>query len=145
MSYLSNLYWKLSNLKGQKSSIESELRDLRRRKLDVESLEDNKKEETDMAQIRITPEELRNGADFLEQKLEAINAEVAALKGKIDEVTGNWEGAAQSSFVETFENDMYPILKDTLPEVITGIVAQMDGAADAIEQTDAEVAKAFRG
>lgn len=28
---------------------------------------------------------------------------------------------------------------------ITGIVAQMDGAADAIEQTDAEVAKAFRG
>ena len=98
-----------------------------------------------MAQIRITPEELRSGADFLEQKLEAINAEVAALKGKIDEVTGNWEGAAQSSFVETFENDMYPILKDTLPEVITGIVAQMDGAADAIEQTDAEVAKAFRG
>ncbi len=98
-----------------------------------------------MAQIRITPEELRNGADFLEQKLEAINAEVAALKGKIDEVTGNWEGAAQSSFVDTFENDMYPILKDTLPEVITGIVAQMDGAADAIEQTDAEVAKAFRG
>jgi WXG100 family type VII secretion target len=98
-----------------------------------------------MAQIRITPEELRDGADFLEQKLEAINAEVAALKGKIDEVTGNWEGAAQSSFVETFENDMYPILKDTLPEVITGIVAQMDGAADAIEQTDAEVAKAFRG
>ena len=98
-----------------------------------------------MAQIRITPEELRNGADFLEQKLETINAEVAALKGKIDEVTGNWEGAAQSSFVETFENDMYPILKDTLPEVITGIVAQMDGAADAIEQTDAEVAKAFRG
>lgn len=40
MSYLSNLYWKLSNLKGQKSSIESELRDLRRRKLDVESFSD---------------------------------------------------------------------------------------------------------
>ena len=98
-----------------------------------------------MAQIRITPEELRNGADFLEQKLEAINAEVAAIKAKIDEVTGNWEGAAQSSFVETFENDMYPILKETLPEVVTGIVAQMDGAADAIEQTDEEVAKAFRG
>ena len=98
-----------------------------------------------MAQIRITPEELRNGADFLEQKLEAINAEVAAIKAKIDEVTGNWEGAAQSSFAETFENDMYPILKETLPEVVTGIVAQMDGAADAIEQTDEEVAKAFRG
>ena len=98
-----------------------------------------------MAQIRITREELREGASFLGQKLEAINAEVAALKSKIDEVTGNWEGAAQSSFVETFEGDMYPILKDTLPEVIEGIIAQMNGAADAIEQTDAEIAKAFRG
>lgn len=98
-----------------------------------------------MAQIRITPEELREGASFLGQKLEAINAEVAALKSKIDEVTGNWDGAAQSSFVETFEGDMYPILKDTLPEVIEGIIVQMNGAADAIEQTDAEIAKAFRG
>ena len=49
-----------------------------------------------MAQIRITPEELRDGADFLEQKLEAINAEVAALKGKIDEVTGNWPQYVQN-------------------------------------------------
>lgn len=96
-----------------------------------------------MAQIRITPEELRNGANFLGQKLEAINAEVSALKGKIDEVTGNWEGAAQSSFIQTFESDMYPILKDTLPEVINGIAAQLNGAAEAIEQADAEVAKAF--
>ena len=98
-----------------------------------------------MAQIRITPEELRSAADFLEQKLEAINAEVSALKGKIDEITANWEGAAQSSFIDTFDNNMYPILKDTLPEVITGIAAQLDGAADAIEQADAEVAKAFKG
>lgn len=98
-----------------------------------------------MAQIRITPEELRGAADFLEKKLEAINGEVSALKGKIDEITANWEGSAQSSFIDTFDNNMYPILKDTLPEVITGIAAQLDGAADAIEQADAEVAKAFKG
>ena len=98
-----------------------------------------------MAQIRITPEELRNGADFLEQKLEAINTEISALKSKIDEVTDNWEGAAQSSFIQTFESDMYPIMKDTLPEVITGIVAQLDGAAEAIEQADLEISKAFKG
>lgn len=40
---------------------------------------------------------------------------------------------------------MYPILKDTILDVITGIAGQLDGAADAIEQADAEVAKAFRG
>ena len=98
-----------------------------------------------MAQIRITPEELRNASDFLMQRLDAINNEVASLKSKIDEVTGNWEGASQNSFIETFENDMYPILKDTLPQVIEGISGQLDGAADAIEQADEEVAKAFKG
>lgn len=98
-----------------------------------------------MAQIRITPEELRDGADFLEQKLDTINSEVAALKSKIDEISGNWEGAAQSSFVDTFDNDMYPILSDTLPQVIQGIAGQLDGAADTIEQADAEIAKAFKG
>ena len=86
-----------------------------------------------MAQIRITPEELRNASSFLMQRLDAINNEVSSLKAKIDEVTGNWEGASQSSFIETFENDMYPILKDTLPQVVEGISGQLDGAADAIE------------
>ena len=98
-----------------------------------------------MAQIRITPEELRDASDFLMQRLDAINSEVASLKSKIDEVTGSWEGASQSSFIETFENDMYPILKDTLPQVVEGISGQLDGAADAIEQADEEVAKAFKG
>ena len=36
-----------------------------------------------MAQIRITPEELRNASDFLMQRLDAINNEVASLKSKI--------------------------------------------------------------
>ena len=98
-----------------------------------------------MAQIRITPEELIDGGKFLEQRLEAISREVTSLKSKIDQVAGNWEGAAQSSFIQTFENDMYPILRDTLPEVITGIVAQLNGAAETIEKADADIASAFRG
>ena len=98
-----------------------------------------------MATIRITPSELREASAFLGQKLEAINAEVAGLKSKIDEVSANWEGAAQSSFIETFNADMYPLLKDTMPEVVSGIASQLNGAADAIEQADEEVAKAFRG
>ena len=146
MSYLSNLNSQLNRLANQRSSIESSLRTYNQRKKDIESLIKNLTNTVKtMAQIRITPEELRGAADFLEQKLEAINGEVSALKGKIDEITTNWEGSAQSSFIDTFDNNMYPILKDTLPEVITGIAAQLDGAADAIEQADAEVAKAFKG
>lgn len=98
-----------------------------------------------MAQIRITPEELREAANFLQQKQEAINSEVSQLKSKIDEVTSNWEGAAQSQFVEAFLGDMYPMLNETMPQIIEGLATQMNGAADAIEQADQEVANAFKG
>ncbi|SFN94810.1 WXG100 family type VII secretion target [Pseudobutyrivibrio sp. UC1225] len=98
-----------------------------------------------MGQIRITPEELREAANFLQQKQEAINSEVSELKSKVDEVTGNWEGAAQNQFVESFLSDMYPMLHETMPQIIEGIASQMNGAADAIEQADQEVANAFKG
>mgnify|MGYP000747363934 CR=1 FL=1 len=38
MSYLSNLYWNLSNLESQKSGIEAELNNLINRRSDLESL-----------------------------------------------------------------------------------------------------------
>lgn len=98
-----------------------------------------------MSQIKITPQELRDASTFLGQKKEAIASEVSGLKGKIDEVSANWEGAAQSSFISTFESDMYPILHDTLPEVIQGIMEQLKAAADTLEEADAQIAAALRG
>lgn len=98
-----------------------------------------------MGVIKVTPEELRDAATFLGQRLEAITSEVNQLKGKIDEISGNWEGAAKSSFIATFESDMLPVMTQTLPQVIEGIESQLNGAADAVEQTDEQIASAFRG
>lgn len=95
-------------------------------------------------QIRMTPQELREAADFIDQRKNSIMEEVTSLKQRVDQVTGNWEGAAQSSFVATFEEQLYPILKDTAPQVMEGLCAQLKGAADAIEKADEEVANAFK-
>ena len=95
--------------------------------------------------IMMTPQELNDGATFLRQRLESINQEVAQLKSKIDDVVSRWEGAAQQSFISQFENDMYPILRDTLPQVIDGVASELDAAANAIRETDASLASAFRG
>ena len=73
-----------------------------------------------MAQIRITPEELREGASFLLQKMEAVIDEVNEIKSKVDEVASEWEGAAQNSFVAAFES-MLPTLQKDFPEIIEGI------------------------
>ena len=95
--------------------------------------------------IIITPQELNDGAVFLRQRLETINQEVASLKSKIDDITSRWAGAAQQSFINQFESDMYPILRDTLPQVIDGVASELDAAANAMRETDASLASAFSG
>lgn len=95
--------------------------------------------------IMMTPQELNDGAAFLKQCLENINQQVNDLKNKVDDVCSRWEGAAQQSFINQFENDMYPILRDTLPQVIEGVANELDAAANAIRETDESIASAFNG
>lgn len=95
--------------------------------------------------IMMTPQELNDGANFLRQRLEAIEQEVNQLKSKIDDVASRWEGAAQQAFINQFENEMYPILRDTLPQVVDGVAQELDVAANTIRETDESLANAFSG
>lgn len=95
--------------------------------------------------IMMTPEELNDGAEFLRQALDNIKGEVEAIKTRIDDVCSRWEGAAQQSFINQFESEMYPMLRDTMPEVIDGIATELDAAANAIRETDESLASAFSG
>ncbi len=95
--------------------------------------------------VMMTPQELNDGATYLRDRLDAINQEVQQVKNKIDDVTSRWEGAAQQSFINQFENEMYPILRDTLPQVIDGVAQELDAAANAIRDTDESLASAFNG
>lgn len=97
-----------------------------------------------MASIRMTPQELRDSATFLSGKRDEIVSAVNQLKSRVDSTTAEWEGAAQSSFIESF-NEMLPMLTESFPQTIQGIESMLTGAADALEQADAEVAKAFKG
>lgn len=97
-----------------------------------------------MASIKMTPEELRDSAAFLNGKRNEIVSAVNAIKTRVDSTTAEWEGAAQSSFLEAFK-DMYKMLTNEFPQTIEGIEQMLNGAADALEQADSEVAKAFKG
>ncbi|MCR2047199.1 WXG100 family type VII secretion target [Acetatifactor muris] len=95
--------------------------------------------------IMMTPQELNDGAVFLRERMEAMNEEVASLRNRIEDVASRWEGAAQESFIEQFMGDMYPILSETLPQIIEGLASELDAAANAIRETDESLASAFRG
>lgn len=96
-----------------------------------------------MASIKMTPGELRESATFLGGKREEIVSAVGMIKSRVDSTAAGWEGSAQSSFVETF-NEMLPMLTEKFPETIEGIEKMLTGAADALEQADEEIAKAFK-
>ena len=95
--------------------------------------------------IVITPQELNDGAAFLKQRLDAITSEVQSIQGRIQDISSKWEGAAQSAFIGQWETEMYPLLRDTLPQVVEGVAAQLDAAANTLREVDSELANAFKG
>lgn len=94
--------------------------------------------------IKMTPQELNDGARYLRDRLTAINQEVVQLEQRVNLVAGNWEGQAQYAFRERYDS-LRPILKETLPQVIDAMAQKLDAAANTIRDTDAQIASAFRG
>lgn len=95
--------------------------------------------------IRITPQELTDASTYLGERLEAITTEANSLKSKLDEIGGRWEGAARTTFFEIFDNDMWPVLSKNLPDLINGIMGQLTGTAQAMEEADTQIAAKLRG
>lgn len=91
----------------------------------------------------ITPEELEDGAAFIQQKRDSILSEVQALKSKIDEVAAGWKGAAQSAFLASFEEMYSPTLSQTFPEILDGISTQLKTAAQIMRETDEQLRDAM--
>lgn len=96
-----------------------------------------------MSQIRITPEQLEEGASFIDTKNGELGDLLTALKSKIDEVASNWEGAAQSAFVASFDEMYTPTLSQTFPEILEGISTQLKTAAQIMRDTDAQLQQAM--
>ena len=69
---------------------------------------------------------------------------VGVIESTVNNTTANWEGAAQSQFVQNFD-EMLPMLKESFPDIIEGIESMMKGAADTIERADEEIANAYKG
>lgn len=93
--------------------------------------------------IKMTPQELRDGAQFLDQKkTEAIDI-LQQMNNKVVEVESNWEGAAQNSFMQTF-NELYKQISTALPQTVEGIEQMLNGAAQTLEETDAHLASQLK-
>lgn len=58
-----------------------------------------------MAEIKVTPRELRNKADTLEQLNRKFRDEVKKMEGYESQLASMWEGEAQKAFRKAFNDD----------------------------------------
>lgn len=96
------------------------------------------------SQIRITPQELRDGATTLTNQKEQCMEILSSMKSKVDEVAGNWEGAAQNAFIAQFE-ELYKNISEALPNTVEGITEMLKSAAQTLEDADSQIASALKG
>lgn len=58
-----------------------------------------------MAEIKVTPRELRTKADELERLNRSFRSEVEKMVGYENQLAGMWEGEAQKAFRKAFNDD----------------------------------------
>lgn len=97
-----------------------------------------------MSRIKLTPEDLREGAVYLHERNRLIQDEVTLLTNKINFLDANWEGAANCAFIDVFQTEVSPVLSRKLPEIIEGICGQLNGVANALEEADQLSAESMR-
>ena len=86
-----------------------------------------------MAQIKLTPEELRQSAQRYAQGSQEIDQILNTLTHEQQVIDANWDGSAFDSF------ELSPKIKQ-FAQLLEDINAQLIKVADIVEQTDQDIA-----
>ena len=96
-----------------------------------------------MAQIKLTPEELRASALKYSSGSEEIDQILSSLTNEQAVIDANWGGTAFDSFEAQF-NELSPKIRE-FSQLLSDIHAQLNKVADIIEQTDQDIASQING
>lgn len=91
-----------------------------------------------MAQIKLTPEELRTSAVKYTNGSSDIDNVLAILTSEQEAIRENWEGSAFESFDNQF-SELKPKIQE-FSQLLQDINTQLNSVADTIEQTDQDIA-----
>ena len=91
-----------------------------------------------MAQIKLTPEELRTSATKYTTGGDSVTEVLTTLRSEQETIRSNWEGSAFDSFDQQF-NELAPKIEQ-FAQLLQDINTQLNSVADTIEQTDADIA-----
>lgn len=88
-----------------------------------------------MAEIRVTPAELKTMAEELEGKNTTLKNKIDELRQKETELSGMWEGEAKTAFHNAFNADVAQM--DEFRNVITQFLKSLENIASEYESKEA--------
>lgn len=93
--------------------------------------------------IKMSPEELRELATSITSTKEQIQELVGTMDSNIDSQTQEWDGSSKTQFFADYE-EILPKIRDDFPLILETLASRLTFAADTLEQTDADIAEAFK-
>jgi WXG100 family type VII secretion target len=96
-----------------------------------------------MAQIRMSPEAMRERANQYRNEADNVNAVISAMDRLLSALQSEWEGAASQSYSQRYEELRPGFVR--AEELIREIAQALDATAHNFEQMDADIAGQFGG
>ena len=93
-------------------------------------------------QIRITPDQMRQRANDYRREAETVNGVISKMDALLQQLQGEWEGAASESYAARYTELKPGFLK--AEALIHEIATALDSTAKIVEETDASIANQFR-
>ena len=93
-------------------------------------------------QIRITPDQMRERANQYRAQADTVNGVIVTMDNLLEQLQTEWEGAASESYAMRYKE-----LKDSFlnaEALIREIARVLDSTAQAVEETDANIANQFK-
>ena len=95
-----------------------------------------------MANIKVTPDELRAQAQTYTTQADVLDGALSALRGINDTIESGWDGDAFQAFLAEFEATHQPNIEKT-SQALQDIKARIDQAANNFAEQDANNSSMF--
>jgi WXG100 family type VII secretion target len=97
-------------------------------------------------QIRITPDQMRSrAAEYRNVQGNELQALISRMDNLLASLQAEWEGDAANAYAERWNSVVKPDIQNKMSTLLQEIATSLDKTASILEQTDAQIASAFRG
>lgn len=96
-----------------------------------------------MSEILLRADDARSAARDMRSKAQAAQDQFTATRNRLTELSSSFKGRTADSFAEKF--DEWHSSATKLLDALNGLSEFLDGAANAIEETDTTIANKLKG